>query len=401
MSKSLKLYGVLGVASAALMVGAHNFADRFVAPMPDNARVLSPESASPDMMFIAAARAEAAADAKRLGVGREALPEEIAAWDVDVSPDGTGLPEGSGSVMDGEELFVDYCAVCHGDFAEGVGNWPSLAGGDGTLANEDPVKTVGSYWPYLSTAWDYVHRSMPFGAAQTLSADETYAIVAYILYSNYLVEDDFVLSKDNFLEVEMPNADGFIVDDRPETEYGRFSEDACMENCKDSVEITMHASVLDVTPDEEGAEEAAEAMEEANADTAADEKIEEMAEAAEPAAESEAAAEPEAGEPAETAEPPKDEIVQTQQARNTVVEQARAEWADDPDQRRQARVDSLRAAIEAVCEEPLSKSELQARAYPGESVGQNERTWFRKTVKPWLKEVAEYSNTDQKWHCSE
>ena len=301
MSKSLKLYGVLGVASAALMVGAHNFADRFVAPMPDNARVLSPESASPDMMFIAAARAEAAADAKRLGVGREALPEEIAAWDVDVSPDGTGLPEGSGSVMDGEELFVDYCAVCHGDFAEGVGNWPSLAGGDGTLANEDPVKTVGSYWPYLSTAWDYVHRSMPFGAAQTLSADETYAIVAYILYSNYLVEDDFVLSKDNFLEVEMPNADGFIVDDRPETEYGRFSEDACMENCKDSVEITMHASVLDVTPDEEGAEEAAEAMEEANADTAADEKIEEMAEAAEPAAESEAAAEPEAGEPAETA----------------------------------------------------------------------------------------------------
>ena len=83
-----------------------------------------------------------------------------------------------------------------------------------------------------------------------------------------------------------------------------------------------------------------------------------------------------------------------------VVADARAEWADDPDARRQARVDSLRAAIEAVCEEPLSKSELQAAAYPGESVGQNERTWFRKTVKPWLKEVAEYSNTDQKWHYS-
>jgi len=106
------------------------------------------------------------------------------------------------------------------------------------------------------------------------------------------------------------------------------------------------------------------------------------------------------GEPAETAEPPKDEIVQTQQARNTVVEQARAEWADDPDQRRQARVDSLQAAIEAVRDEPLSKSELQAAAYPGDDVGQNERTWFRKTVKPWLKEVAEYSNSDQKWHYS-
>ncbi|MGM0740786.1 MAG: c-type cytochrome [Pseudomonadota bacterium] len=298
MSKSLKLYTALGVASAALMTGAYNFADRSIAPMPLDAPRLSAESVSPDMMFIAAARAQEAADAKRIGLGREALPEEIAAWDVDVRPDGSGLPKGSGSVMDGEELFVDYCAVCHGDFAEGVDNWPSLAGGDDTLADEDPVKTVGSYWPYLSTAWDYVHRSMPFGAAQTLSADETYAIVAYILYSNYLVDDDFVLTKDNFLEVEMPNADGFIVDDRPETEYGRFSEEPCMENCKDSVEITMHATILDVTPDEQAEADAAEAMEEANADTSADEQIEAMTETEEPAAESEAAAEPEAAEPA-------------------------------------------------------------------------------------------------------
>ena len=299
MSKSLKLYSVLGVASAALMVGAYNFADRFVAPMPQDAPRMAADSASPDMMFIAAARAQEAADAKRLGLGREALPEEIAAWNVDVRPDGSGLPEGSGSVMDGEELFVDYCAVCHGDFAEGVDNWPKLAGGDGTLADRDPVKTVGSYWPYLSTVWDYVHRSMPFGGAQTLSADETYAIVAYILYSNYLVDEEFVLSKDNFLEVEMPNADGFIVDDRSETEYGRFSEEACMENCKDSVEITMHATVLDVTPDEGAEAEAGAAMEEANADTAADEKIEAVAEAAEPAAESAAASEaPAESEPA-------------------------------------------------------------------------------------------------------
>jgi len=288
MSKSLKLYGLTGVSAIAVLTAAYNFADRTIAPMPSDAPILAADSGSPDMMFIASARAEAAADAKRMGLGREALAEEVAAWDLDVAPDGTGLPVGSGSVAEGEEVFIAQCAVCHGDFAEGVGNWPKLAGGDGTLADEDPLKTVGSYWPYLSTAWDYIHRSMPFGAAQTLSADDTYAMVAYILYSNFIVEDDFVLSNENFLEVEMPNADGFIVDDRAETEYPRFSEPACMENCKDSVEITMRAAVLDVTPEEEGEAEAEEIMEDANAGSAADEEIEQMAAAeteAEPAAE--------------------------------------------------------------------------------------------------------------------
>ena len=193
------------------------------------------------------------------GLGREALPEEIAAWDVNIMPDGRGLPEGSGDVWTGEEVFIENCAFCHGDFAEGAGNWPALAGGEGTLADQDPVKTTGSYWPYLSTVWDYVNRSMPYGNSQSLSADEVYAITAYILYSNFLVEDDFVLSHENFAEVEMPNADGFIVDDRAETEYAIWHGEPCMENCKDSVEITMRAAVLDVTPEEEGteAEEAA------------------------------------------------------------------------------------------------------------------------------------------------
>lgn len=190
---------------------------------------------------------------EKLGLGRAALPEEVAAWDLDVSPDGTGLPVGSGSVEDGERIFSENCAVCHGEFAEGVDNWPELAGGEGTLANKDPVKTVGSYWPYLSTAWDYVHRSMPYGNAQTLSNDEVYAIVAYILFSNFLVDDDFVLSNENFLDVEMPNADGFIIDDRAETEYTLWRSEPCMENCKDSVEITMRASVLNVTPEDEQA----------------------------------------------------------------------------------------------------------------------------------------------------
>ena len=96
---------------------------------------------------------------------------------------------------------------------------PKLAGGADTLDHEDPLKTVGSYWPHLSTAFDYIKRSMPYGNAGTLSDDETYAIVAYILYSNDLIDDDFVLSNETFFDVEMPNADGFIVDDRAETEY--------------------------------------------------------------------------------------------------------------------------------------------------------------------------------------
>lgn len=196
--------------------------------------------------------------ADKLGLGRTAHPEEIAAWDGDVSPDGKGLPVGSGDALVGEELFAEQCAVCHGDFAEGIDNWPKLAGGADTLDHEDPLKTVGSYWPYLSTAFDYIKRSMPYGNAGTLTDDEVYALVAYILYSNDLIEDDFVLSNETFFDVEMPNADGFIIDDRAETEYAQWTGEPCMENCKDAkVEVTMRAMVLDVTPQEEGAEPAA------------------------------------------------------------------------------------------------------------------------------------------------
>lgn len=186
------------------------------------------------------------------GLGRDAYAEEIAAWDVDILPDGRGLPVGSGDAITGEEVFYDYCASCHGDFAEGVDNWPVLAGGFDTLGDEDPVKTVGSYWPHLSTVWDYVNRSMPFGAAQTLTADEVYAITAYILYSNDLVDDDFVLSNENFAEFEMYNADGFVIDDRPEMEYAEWSAEPCMENCKETVEVTMRSVFLVETPPEGG-----------------------------------------------------------------------------------------------------------------------------------------------------
>lgn len=206
----------------------------------------------PELLTAAALAAALAAPAvaEPLGLGRPALPEEIAAWDRDVSPDGDGLPEGSGDVATGEELFSQNCASCHGEFGEGSGNWPKLAGGMDTLADDDPLKTVGSYWPHLSTAFDYVRRSMPFGGAQVLTDDEVYAIVAYILYNNDLVEDDFVLSKENFLDVKLPNAEGFFVDDRETVEAPQFVREPCMENCKATVEITAHASVLDVTPGE-------------------------------------------------------------------------------------------------------------------------------------------------------
>lgn len=193
----------------------------------------------------------APAMADGLGLGRAALPEEISAWDMTILPDGTGLPEGSGDVLTGEEVFADKCAVCHGDFAEGLDSWPVLAGGAGTLKDLRPVKTVGSFWPYLSTVFDYVHRSMPFGEAQTVSVDETYAITAFLMYSNGLVDDDFVLSKENFTEVALPNADGFYPDDRAEAEYPLFSGAACMENCLTATpQVTKRAIELNVTPED-------------------------------------------------------------------------------------------------------------------------------------------------------
>lgn len=193
--------------------------------------------------------------AEKLGLGRQALPEEIDAWNLDISPDGTGLPDGQGTAADGEMIFSENCAACHGEFAEGVDNWPKLAGGDGTLDHDDPLKTVGSYWPYASTVFDYARRSMPFGNAHSLTNDDYYAITAYILYSNDIIADDFVLDKTTLPTVEMPNKDGFIVDDREAVELPLFSKPACMENCKDTVEITKRAVNLDVTPG--GAEDAA------------------------------------------------------------------------------------------------------------------------------------------------
>jgi cytochrome c len=170
------------------------------------------------------------------------LAEEVAAWDIDIRPDGQGLPEGSGTVADGEVLYTDNCAMCHGDFGEAVDRWPVLAGGHDTLTDDRPEKTIGSYWPYLSTVYDYVRRAMPFGNARSLSDDEVYAITAYLLYLNDLVDDEeFELSKENFLDIRLPNEENFIADDRAEEAHYAQKSEPCMTDCKPGSRGDYHA----------------------------------------------------------------------------------------------------------------------------------------------------------------
>jgi cytochrome c len=177
------------------------------------------------------------------GIGKAASEEIIAGWDIDVRPDGLGLPAGSGSVEDGEMLYDDKCAACHGTFGEGENRWPKLAGGEGTLSDERPEKTVGSYWPYASTLWDYINRAMPFPEPQSLAVDEVYAITAYVLSLNEIVDDEFVLSDKNLALIEMPNQNGFYVDDRPDA-----SNERCMKDCLDPNAMKIVASLSGVSP---------------------------------------------------------------------------------------------------------------------------------------------------------
>ncbi len=199
-------------------------------------------------LAVAVVASAAAMGGERYGLGQTASPELIAGWDIDVRPDGQGLPTGQGTAAGGETIFVEQCASCHGEFGEAVGRYPVLIGGGDSLASPDPVKTVGSYWPYASTLWDYIHRAMPFGDAQSLSVDETYAITAYVLYLNDLVAEDFVLDRNSLPKVVMPNRDGFIAEDpRPDTP----AAEPCVSDCKTEAKVMFKAKRLDVTPERE------------------------------------------------------------------------------------------------------------------------------------------------------
>ena len=191
------------------------------------------------------------AENRKYNIGKLATKTEIAGWDIDVRPDGVGAPKGSGNAIDGEEIYVNRCAACHGDFGEGVDRWPVLVGGDGTLASHDPEKTTGSYWPYASTIFDYVYRSMPFGEAQTLTYDETYKLVAYLLNMNEIIDEDFVLSDKNIGKIKMPNARGFLLPD-PRPDVTKYKDgQPCMKNCDVPLKIIGKARDIDVTPDDE------------------------------------------------------------------------------------------------------------------------------------------------------
>ena len=148
-------------------------------------------------------------------VGRPATPEEIRELGSAIAPDGTGLPPGSGTVAAGRELFAAQCARCHGPGGEGdVG--PRLVGGRGTLRTPRPLKTVGSFWPYATTLWDYVNRAMPFDQPGRLTPPEVYAAVAYVLNLNGIVGSDAVMDATSLPKVRMPNRDGFVADPRPD-----------------------------------------------------------------------------------------------------------------------------------------------------------------------------------------
>jgi S-disulfanyl-L-cysteine oxidoreductase SoxD len=147
--------------------------------------------------------------AGRYDFGRPATPAEIAGWDIDVSPDGAGLPPGHGDVRQGEAIFADKCASCHGAHGEGK-PMDRLVGGIGTLHDKKPVKTVGSYWPYATTLFDYVHRAMPLNAPQSLTPDEVYALSAYVLFLNGIVAQGATLDADSLAKIKMPNRDGFV-----------------------------------------------------------------------------------------------------------------------------------------------------------------------------------------------
>jgi S-disulfanyl-L-cysteine oxidoreductase SoxD len=141
--------------------------------------------------------------------GRPATADEIASWDVSIPPSGAGLPEGSGTARQGASVYQANCAACHGD--KGTGQpADALVGGIGSLATAKPLRTVGSYWPYATTLFDYVRRAMPLNNPMSLSDSDVYAVSAWILYQNGIVSEDAPMTANTLPKVEMPNRDGFI-----------------------------------------------------------------------------------------------------------------------------------------------------------------------------------------------
>jgi S-disulfanyl-L-cysteine oxidoreductase SoxD len=174
---------------------------------------------------LALASAISAQAQTRYGIGRAATPAEIAGWNIDIDRDGNNLPPGSGSVSHGHEIFDAQCAACHGAKGEG-GVGDQLVGGQGTLATAKPVRTVGSFWPYATTLFDYIRRAMPQNAPQSLSNEEVYAVAAYVLNLNGLLPADATLDATTLKAIKMPNRGMFVGDPRPDVK-----NPVCMTGC--------------------------------------------------------------------------------------------------------------------------------------------------------------------------
>jgi S-disulfanyl-L-cysteine oxidoreductase SoxD len=161
--------------------------------------------------------AAAAAQSPTFGVGRPPLSEDLRAIDIEVLPDGRGLPPGSGTAAIGRDVYARRCETCHGPSGK-EGPQDVLVGGTGSLTTPRPQKTVGSYWPYATTLWDYIRRAMPFDHPGTMTVDEVYAASAYVLFLNGIVNEQDVLNQTTLPQVKMPNRNGFVADPRPDVD---------------------------------------------------------------------------------------------------------------------------------------------------------------------------------------
>lgn len=164
-------------------------------------------------VIILATSLAALAQTPTYDVGRTPSEDEIRAWDIAIGPSGKELPAGRGTAKDGTRIYAEKCARCHGptgvEKGNGVTNQP-LVGGKGTLNTLNPVKTVGSHWPFATTIWDYIRRAMPLGAEGSLSTDEVYALTAFLLYRNDIIKETDVIDAKTLPKIQMPNRNGFI-----------------------------------------------------------------------------------------------------------------------------------------------------------------------------------------------
>jgi mono/diheme cytochrome c family protein len=166
-------------------------------------------------LVVAAGTLPVAAQLPTYGVGRPPTTEEVQAWELTIPPDGRGLPPGQGTAALGQAVFAARCAACHGETGEDP-NFSRLVGGQGTLATDKPIQTIGSFWQYATTLWSYIRRAQPFDNPGSLTADQVYAVTAYLLHRNGIIGEQEVMDAKTLPLVKMPNRDGFVPDPRPD-----------------------------------------------------------------------------------------------------------------------------------------------------------------------------------------